>query len=424
MTAATIATRFDHLLPPVSNVRAERGRAWVAEHGLPTVRDEAWHYTPVPVIERALCAAVPSVRAGAPSADVIDALAGDHGGPRIVFVNGAAVGHVAGDSLAVDGLWFGNRDGLRSRPPSPRGQEDQPADGFHALNWAAGRDVAAIVVDPGVDVAVPVHVVHLSAPGQTLTAHHPRTVVVAGAGSRLELIESFVGLPGEIVTNASTRIIVAESSTVTYHRIQNESGDAFHVGRTAIEQAAGSTVRVTSIMSGATVARSAVALTFTGPDATADVAGLYLPAGHQRHDNVVRVDHAASRCTSTQRFKGIVDGHARGSFSGHVIVRDATTGTVAHQSNRNLLLRDTAQADTRPWLEIESDDVRCTHGATVGRLDDDALFYLRSRGIPVAEARDLLVTAFAADIVSGITLPSLRARVEAAFAARAHGPAV
>ena len=176
-------------------------------------------------------------------------------------------------------------------------------------------------------------------------------------------------------------------------------------------QATGSTVRATSIMAGGRIARAAIDVSFDGTDARTDVVGLYTPSGEQRHDNVVTVDHRSSRCTSNVVFRGIVGGHARGSFSGHVIVRPDTVGTDAHQSNRNLVLEPTAQADTRPWLEIFADDVRCTHGATVGRLDDAALFYLRSRGIPLEQARTMLVDAFAAEVVDAIGPPSLREHV-------------
>jgi Fe-S cluster assembly protein SufD len=418
MVTAASAGLVDRLVPPSPlTPRAERGRAWLAAHGLPSTRDEGWRYTPVADIVRALEGATPAASGGHEATrSLVDALAGDHGGPRLVFVNGAFDPSASDAGAVVDGLWLGNRDGMRARPPAPRA-EDQPADGFHALNWAAGRDVAAVIVEPGTQLDQPVHIVHVAVPGDDTTANHPRTVVLAGAGSSIHLIESYVGLPGPSVTNASTRIVAGDGSLVTYHRLQDEATAAIHVGRSAIDQGAGSTVRATSVMTGGRIARAAIAVRFDGPDARAEVDGLYLPRGHQRHDNLVTADHSSSRCTSTQRFTGIVDDHGRGSFSGHVLVRPGTTGTDAHQSNRNLVLCPAAQADTRPWLEILADDVRCTHGATVGRLDDESLFYLRSRGIPLKQARAMLVAAFAAEVIDAITPASLRDRVAAAFAA-------
>lgn len=422
MTAAS-AGLLDRLVPPSPpSPRAERGRAWLASHGLPTTRDEAWRYTPVDDIVRALEAATPAPEpASEVSLSVADDLAGDHGGPRLVFVNGAFAPGASDADAVVAGLWLGNRDGMRTRPRSARASEDQPADGFHALNWAAGRDVAAVIVDQGAQLDQPVHVVHIAAPGENTTANHPRTVVLVGPGSRIHLIESYVGLPGSSITNAATRIVAGAGSTIIHHRIQDEAPAAIHVGRTAIDQGSGSTVRATSVMIGGRIARSAIDVRFTGSDARADIDGLYLPRGDQRHDTVITVDHGAAHCTSTQRFTGIVDDHGRGSFSGHVLVRPGTTGTDAHQSNRNLVLCPTAQADTRPWLEILADDVRCTHGATVGRLDDDALFYLRSRGIPLEQSRAILIAAFAAEVIDAITPASLRDRVAAAFTAFGGG---
>lgn len=417
MTAAS-SVLVDRLAPPsMAGSRAERGRAWLEEHGLPSTRDEAWRYTPVAEIIQALSLAVRPAPASAEiDGRMVDELAGRHGGPRLVFVNGIAVPTLAGDEdhQLPDGLVIANRDGMRTRSRMPRLAPDQPADGFHALNWAAGSDVAAVVVEPGVRIDRPVHVVHVAVPGDVLAASHPRTVLLAKPGSHVHLIESFVAVDGSPLTNASTRIVAGEGASATYHRIQAETPTAIHVGRTAIEQAAGSRVRATSVMTGGHIARSAVDVRLAGDDARIDIDGLCLPRAHQRHDHVVTVDHLASRGTSTQSFRAIVDDHARASFSGHVIVRPGTTGTEAHQSNRNLVLRPTAEADSRPWLEILADDVRCTHGATVGRLDDEALFYLRSRGIPLAEARAVLVAAFAAEVTDGLTPASLRRHVDAA----------
>jgi Fe-S cluster assembly protein SufD len=423
MTAAAMSV-IDRLIPGSSGGRGERGRAWLLRHGLPTTRDEAWRYTPVDEIVDVLEAATPAPDASERvTRHTVDELAGDHGGHRLVFVNGILAEHLADIHEHVDGLWLGGAERLRTRPPLAASRDDQPVDGFHALNWAAGRDVTAVLVDAGAGIDRPVHVVHLAVPGASVTASHPRTVVQVGGSGRVDVIESYVGLAGSSITNASTRIVAGEHSTVTYHRIQSEASGSVHVGRTGVEQAASSTVRAVSIMTGGRIARSAIDGRLHGPDARLDVDGLYLPTGSQRHDNVVTVDHAASRCASTQRFKGIVDDHGRGSFSGHVIVRHGTVGTDARQSNHNLVLCPTAQADTRPWLEIFADDVRCAHGATVGRLDDDALFYLRSRGIPLAEGRAMLVAAFAADVIDDITPLSLRALVAAAFDARTTGRA-
>jgi Fe-S cluster assembly protein SufD len=411
------AALLERLAPiALPGARAERGRTWLGTHGLPDGREEAWRYTPVDEIRAVLESAEPAP--SPPSAidrAVVDERAGNHGGPRLVFVNGVLAAALSDLDLAPPGVWLGGAEGLRPRrkvgTPPP---QDEPVDGFHALNWAAGRDVAAVLAGPGADPETPIHVVHLAVPGKKLTVAHPRTVVRAGPGSLVHVIETYVGLGSRAVNNSSTRILAGEDASITYHRVVAESNGSVHVGRTGIEQAAGSAVAATSVITNGEIVRSAIDVRLDGVGAHVALDGLYLPSGQERHDNVVTVDHAASRCTSSQRFKGVVSDHGRGSFSGHVIVRPGTVGTDAVQSNPNLVLAPTAQADTRPWLEILADDVRCTHGASVGRLDHDAIFYLRSRGIPLAESRAMLVEAFAAEVIDAIAPPSLRDWVAAA----------
>ena len=310
-------------------------------------------------------------------------------------------------------------------PDLPSGTASTPiplgsafTDGFQALNQAAGRDVTVVVIEqvpeqaleqlhPG-DTSEVVHIVHVAVPGTGPEISHPRTVIDVGNGGRLHLIETFTGLPGPAMTNACTSIRVGHYAALTHQRIQSEASGATHLGRTRVSLAAAS--RYERIV-GHARRRHRPPRHRRDPARTRRTRRAHraLPAaGRQRHDTAVCVDHAASRGTSTQEFKGVIDDHARGSFSGHIIVRPDTVANDAHQTNRNLVLQPTAQADTRPWLEIFADDVRCTHGATVGRLDDDALFYLRSRGIPLDESRTMLIDAFVREITDAIEPASLR----------------
>lgn len=421
----TPSALLERLAPqPAVGVRAERGRAWFDEHGLPDTRQEAWRYTPLDDIVAALDQARPAPEAPATlDAATIDRLVGSHGGPRLVFVNGVLVRELSDLHHDIGGLVLGGADDLRPRRrPDAPAPLDEPADGFHALNWAAGTDVAGVMAETDAAIDVPVHLVHLAAPGDGVSASHPRSVIRLAARSRLRVIETFAGFGGRPITNASTRIVAADESTLSYHRVIAETDEAIHIGRTGISQARGSVVKARTMICGGHIVRNALDVALNGDGARSELEGLYLPIGTERHDNVVTVDHAASHCTSTQRFKGVIDGRGRGSFSGHVIVRHGTIGTDADQSNPNLVLTSTAQADTRPWLEIFADDVRCTHGATVGRLDDEAFFYLRSRGIPAAEARSMLVEAFAAEIVDAVAPESLRDWLRSAIAGRHGGP--
>lgn len=392
----------------------------------PSAREEAWRYTPVDeIVSRMETAAVATSCAAGTSVSrlVVDALAGNHGGPRLVFVNGVYDAGLSDHDDLPAGLWCGLADPVDSRAATTSA-ESVGIDGFVARNHAAGHDVALVVVDPGLRIHEPVHVVHLAAPAGAGgpdakgTISHPRTIIDVGDNSHIAIIETYCGLDGPAVTNASTTICIGRGAVVDHSRIQTESPAAVHIGNTRIDQSEGARLRMTSVTIGGDIARNAIVVHLVGPGAHTELDGLNVTAGRQRHDTVVTIDHAASRCASTQRFSGVVDDHGRGSFSGEIIVRPGTVATDAHQSNRNLILGPNAEADTRPWLQILADDVRCTHGATVGRLDDDAVFYLRSRGIPLAEARAMLIEAFVHDITDGIAHESLREHVTALIAAR------
>ena len=425
MSASTL---LDRLAPDgPTDVRAERGRAWLLAHGFPGSDDEAWRYAPVDALVEVLeghdAAPVPSTEL---DTRVVDELAGDHGGGvRVVTVNGVLVPRLSRFDELPAGVWVGGSDALapRRRPGSPA-PVDEPADAFHALNWAAGRDVVAVLVDAGVEVELPVHVVHLTVPRGGAALAHPRTVVRLGAGARAQLIETYAGVGSSTaLTNASSRLGVGVDAALEHHRVVEGPSTTLHVGRTAIDAGLRSTARTTGLVLGGAIVRCATHAHLAGDDARAELLGLFRPVGDERHDVSATVEHSADRGASRQRYKGIAADRARGSFSGRIVVRHGTSGTDARQSNPNLLLGPHAEVDTRPWLEILADDVRCSHGTTVGRLDEDAAFYLRSRGIPDSAARDMLVAAFAAEITDAIRPPSLRALVERAIASGDPGGA-
>lgn len=402
MTAGGSAL-LERLVPDVGTTDTPAHR-WLRDHGLPSPRDEAWRYTP---LDRLLLGswqpgdAVPADRAA------IDRMAGAHGGPRLVFVDGAfAVG-----LSDLDGL----PHGVGSRHGGSSSGAARPAryDGFQAANEAARTGAAVLHVAADTCVAdVAVHVVHLT----TGAVSHPRTIVELEPGARLTLIESYAGTASGSLTNASTTLALGDGAHLTHHRLVTGPIGAAHVGHVAVTQDTAAELRSWSLLAGIGTARHAIDVVLRGERAIADLEGLDLPVGNQEHDTAVTVEHAASHDTSRQHFKGVVDGRARTSFGGHVIVAAGTVGSDAGQTNRSLLLQPTARADTRPWLEIFADDVRCSHGATVGRLDDDALFFLRSRGIRRDDARRMLVGAFAAELIESLHLPTLRSFVEATVA--------
>jgi len=414
-----VADLLDRIGPVAAPSKgAAEARAWLDRHGLPDRRDEAWRYTPVPAVVEALAETPPSDAGPVPSGavpaaiaidrDLVDRRAGRPDGPRLVVVDG----RLAAPLSDLDALPAAVRVGPAGGAPGA-----PPADGFEALGRVVGGGAVAVDVGPGGDRRL--HVVHV-ATGRSGGAH-PALSLHVSAGAAFELIETFVGVGAAAVVNAATRVTAEDGATVGLVRVVAEDDESVHVGRTAVALGRGATLLGTSVLVGGRIARHALDVDAAAPGSHVDVAGLAVPRHHDRHDTVVTVDHAGDDVRSGQIFRVIAADRGRGSFSGHVIVRPGTVGTDADQSSRALLLGPDAQADSRPWLEIFADDVRCTHGATVGRLDDDALFYLRSRGIPAAEARRLLVAAFAAEVVDRIGDTGTREWVEARVRARTVG---
>ena len=403
--------------------RLRRGASeWVNEHGFPTAKDEDWRYTR---LESVL--GVPFEPAtGNPGAgsrdrvllDAIDALGIDLGGARLVFVNG----HFAPETSRLTALPPGvvvtnlasviaqGGGALRSLW-SARGGWYRHA--FAALNAALAEDGAFIELPPRTIIEEPIELVFFSTTDGTPLLSSPRSVVLAGPESGVTVVETYAGRAGDrYCTNAVTEVVLAEGAHVEHHKIQDESEHAFHLASLEVHEGRDSRFSSHLISLGSQLARHEVEVRLTAEGAEVDLDGLYLPRGTQHHDNPILIEHAAPHCTSRQRYKGIADDHGHGVFNGRVVVRPGSFGTDARQTNKNLLLSDQAEVDTRPRLEIFADDVLCTHGATVGRLDEDALFYLRSRGIPHAIARDLLTHGFAQEMVARWHPAALRARVE------------
>ena len=390
-----------------------------------TSRDEAWKYTPVKeILARVRTAAnATGVVGDGLSRSTIDALAGNLFGPRVVFVNGFFASDLSDIDDLAPGLWCGVAG--PHHPPSTNLVAQTAhlwtVDQLLADTSTAPHDVAIVMTEPGFHSIEPVHVVHV-ATANAAASHggvisRPHTIIDLGADSRIAVIETYCSADGRTVTEASTTVRIGARAELDHCRVQRESVSATHIGLTRHIQSTGSRLRTTSITLGGEIGRNAIDVHLDAPDAEATLTGVNLTSGQQRHDTVVTVDHAASHGTSNQRFIGVVDDRGRCSFSGEIIVRPETVDTDAHQTNRNLVLGPNAQADTRPWLRILADDVRCTHGATVGRLDDDALFYLRSRGIPAAVARSMLIEAFVREITDAIPHETLRSHVDELIAA-------
>lgn len=394
---------------------------WVSERGFPSAKDEAWKYTRVaPILEIPFEPAEPGASRRL-SSGAIDQLACDLGGPRLVFVNGY-FGHFAPERSRLNGLPPGIRitnlasalleDGRTIEPLLSRSLREH-LNGFTALNAALAEDGAFVWIPPNTTIEEPIHLIFLSDTGATPVVSHPRTLVLAGRGSRATIVETHAGILGDVyLTNAVTEVVLEEGAAVEHYKVQNETETAFHVALLSVRQGRGSRFSAHSVALGSSIARHEVKVALEARGAEVALNGLYMPRGEQHLDNPTTIEHAAPQCTSRELYKGVVAGRGRGVFDGRIIVREGAFKTDASQTNKNLLLSESAQADTRPRLEIFADDVKCAHGAAVGQLDQDAVFYLRSRGIPEGAARGLLTYAFAGEMLRLIPLESLRSHVE------------
>jgi Fe-S cluster assembly protein SufD len=419
---------------------ASAGPPWLAavrrgaiEHfqtlGFPTRRDEDWHFTSVAPIAESEFVPLRGGADGSASVDVhaseLEPFLFDHPtGARLVFVNG----RVAPDLSSTGSLPRGVRvmrlaDALQADDATLRPHLTAIAgierNAFAALNTALFTDGAFIHVAAGVTLDEPIHVMYVSTSEAARGVSYPRALVVADANARASLIESYLSVgDATYLTNAVTELRLAPGAQLAHIRVQRESSRAYHVGHTEAHQARDSRLASFSFAIGAALSRANIYTSLSGPGAEVTLDGLYLVDGTQHVDHQTRIEHAAPNCASHEVYKGILDGAAHGVFNGKVYVHPIAQKTDGKQTNNNLLLSADAQVDTKPQLEIFADDVKCTHGATVGRLDEVALFYLQSRGIPTEQARTLLTYAFAADVLQRIGDEAVRGALQDAVRAR------
>ena len=293
-------------------------------------------------------------------------------------------------------------------------------DAFTALNTAHIGDGALVYIPDGKIVETPLHLLFIST-SEEASATHPRVLIIAGKGAMATIIESYVSTDDNVyLTNAVTEVFTAEESAITHYRLQEESEKAFHVATTQVHQERESNYVSYAFSLGAEIARHTLNVVLTDEHTDTTIDGLYVVTGKQHVDNHTTMDHSRPNCTSHQLYKGILDGKSRAVFNGKVLVREGALLTDAHQLNKNLLLSKDSSVDTKPQLEIFADDVKCSHGATVGQLEDDELFYLASRGIAPEQARALLTFGFAEDVISKIKLKSVRKQLDKTVLDKLH----
>jgi Fe-S cluster assembly protein SufD len=290
---------------------------------------------------------------------------------------------------------------------------------FVALNTANFEDGLLIRIPKGAVIEEPIHLVFESSANGHATVSHPRTLVIAGADSQATIVESYTG-GGTYLTNPVTEVVAEDHALIDHYKLQTDGPKSFHVSTLQIQLGRDTNFRSHSLSFGGALVRNDVnAILSEGSECTLN--GLYLVGGEQHIDNHTSIDHAKPHAASHELYKGILEGHSSAVFNGKILVRKDAQKTDAKQTNKNLVLSEDAVINTKPELQILADDVRCTHGATIGQLDKEAMFYLQSRGIGLADARNLLIFAFARDIVDRIKVSSLRGQLETLLLEKLHG---
>ncbi len=401
-------------LPPVRRAALAR----FAALGFPTPRNEDWHFTSVAAIAESEFHPLPVSSGDVKPEDLAPFLFGRGDWPTFVFVNG----RYAPELSAADNLPLGVRvmhlarawqdaPDVLERHLSKIATFDEHS--FTALNTAFMSDGTLVHVAKDVQADAPIHILHVVDPIAARVVMHPRHLLVVDRQASARVIESYVSLGNaRYFTNAVTEIALGEGAHLAHYKIQRESQRAFHVGTTEVRQPRDSKYASFSFATGAALSRTNIYTTLEGEGAEVWMNGLYMVDGEQHVDHQTRIEHAAPNCASHEVYKGILGGASHGVFNGKVFVRPIAQKTDGKQENNNLLLSDKARIDTKPQLEIFADDVKCTHGATVGKLDALSLFYMKSRGLPAEVARRLLIYAFAADVLERLEVAEVRDALE------------
>jgi Fe-S cluster assembly protein SufD len=383
--------------------------------GLPTTDQEDWRFTSVrPIAELPFKPALSTSRHGVTPAMVKRFLPEPAPPHVLVFIDGHYSAELSAVGPKPDGVQIGSlasaitlhADKLERYWIREGRTLDQA---FAALNAAFFQDGAFIWVPPGVELQEPICLVFLASGHDQGLTIHPRNLVIAQKRSQVRLMECYAGLGSNVnFTNSVTELVINDEALVEHCKIQQENLAAFHIASLNARLDRGSQYQSHSISLGARVSRDNLQVVMNDEGGVCLLNGLYLARQNQLVDHHTSVDHARPHCESHEFYHGILSDQARGVFNGKIIVRLGAQKTNAKQTNRNLLLTEGATIDTKPQLEIFADDVKCTHGATVGQLDEDMLFYLRARGLDIHEARAMLIHAFAGEILDRISVPAVR----------------
>ena len=387
------------------------------ELGFPTSRrgNEKWKYTSVaPIANTVFQYPTGPAPADIGAGDIAKYKALGPEWTNLVFVDGQFCPSLSNPHAVPGGIQINSlasvvtEDGKLARQNLAQ-HASYSEDAFAALNTAFLGDGAYIHIPEDSVHSSPVHLMFLSTGMLESTVSHPRTLVVAGPRSELTLVESYVGLSsGAYFNNAVSEIVLEEGAQVQHYKLLNESAESFHVGATRVHQGQDSSFSSWSFARGTALARNDFHVLLDAPGSSCALNGLYTTAGQQHIDNYITIEHAKPHTTSRLSYKGILDGDSRAVFGGTVLVRQDAQKADSQQSDKNLLLSKEAEINSKPSLLIYADDVKCSHGATAGHIDEEAVFYMRSRGIDLATARDLMVRGFGNEIIDTVPIETLR----------------
>ena len=395
------------------------GIACFAEQGFPTVKDEDWRFTNVapiaklpfkPMLDGAKDKSASEILAGA----AFNKLAGS----RLVFVNG----HFASELSSIGKLPAGVKvSNLAAALTQESALVEKhlgryavgEGNAFAALNQAFFSDGAFIYLPSGITVEAPIQLVFISTAKQTGDTIHPRNLIIAEANSSATVLETYLSAGNAAYfTNAVTELVAGDNARIEHVKFQDEAAEAYHIATIQGQFGRTSHVNVHSFAMGAKLSRNNIRAKLAGEGLECILNGLYVTKNEQLADHHMIVEHAQPHCASHEYFNGILDDKSKGVFHGRILVRQIAQKTDAKQTNKNLLLSDDATADTKPQLEIYADDVKCTHGATIGQLNDESIFYLRSRGLSTETARRMLIHAFAGEIIERIQCEGAREELD------------
>ncbi len=398
------------------------------ETGFPTTHDEDWRFTNISAIARTPFSLPQS--STVPSSSKLKPWELEGAAAQLVFINGQFAPTLSSPGSLPAGVTVTSlKDAIAAKS---RTLEDHfgrylnfRRDPFCALNTAFAEQGAFVHIPRGVSLDAPIHLLYVSTANDTPTMTNPRNLLVVEREAQATIIEEYVSLgEGTVLSNSATELVAQENSTVSHYMIESEDTKAFNISTLRIQQDRSANVHSHSVLLGGGLVRNNVHPVLAGEGGECLINGLFVGNGSQHLDNYMYVEHASPHCSSRQFYNGILDGRAHGVFHGRIVVHKDAQKTDAKQSNRNLLLSDDAQIDTKPQLEIYADDVKCTHGATIGQIEENALFYLRSRGIDEVAARRLLLAAFANECVermnAGLARDHVERLIEAHLLSMAH----